>query len=147
MGGESCTVLRLRLMRRLAMSLKLCLSLPKWIFCNVLQHYHQKNRLKKLKCVSFQKWGAPPAVKRPKGVHKVILDKIGRTALGLAQQWWNTPVLAKERVLSVCQYVCLSVSMSLCLSVCLLVCLSIFLTVRLSALISTISHQQANMQW
>ena len=29
-----------------------------------MQHDHQKNRLKKPKFVSFQKWGTPPAVKK-----------------------------------------------------------------------------------
>ena len=58
------------------------------------------------------------------GQLKIILDNICPTAAGLAQQWWNIPVLAKERVLSVCQPVCLSVCMSLCLSVCLSVCMS-----------------------
>ena len=49
------------------------------------------------------------------------------------------PVLAKERVLSVCQYVCLSVCISLCLSVCLSVCLSFCLSVcpRSSAQLAT----------
>ena len=68
--------------------------------------------------------GAPPAVKRPGGKLKIILDRICPTAAGLAQQWWNKPVLAKERVLSFCQ----SVYLSVCLSV------------------RAISHQQANMQ-
>ena len=45
--------------------------------------------------------------------------------------------------MSVCLSVCLYVSLPVCLSVSLYV----FLSVCLSALISTISHQQANMQW
>ena len=107
-----------------------------------MQPYHQKKLLKKLKFVSFKKWGAPPAVKRPGGNLKIILDNICPTAAGLAQQWWKKPVLAKERVLYVCQSVCLSVSMPVCLTVSLYVLLSVFLSV----LISAISHQQVNLQ-
>ena len=69
-------------------------------------------------------------------------DNFCPTAAGLAQQWWKKPVLAKESVLSVCQSVCLYVSLSVCMSVSRYV----FLSVSRSALISAISHQQANMQ-
>ena len=89
----------------------------------------------------------PSCCKKLGGVLTIILDKICTTAAGLVQQWWNKPVLANERVLSVCQSVCLSVSRSLCLSFCLSVCLAFCLSVCLSALISAISHQQAKMQW
>ena len=54
--------------------------------------------------------------------------------------WWF-------EIYSVCKSVGLSVCMSLCQSVCLSVSQLIFLSVFLSALISTIGHQQANMQW
>ena len=69
----------------------------------------------------------------------IILHKICPIAAGLAQQGWNKQVLAKERVLSVCQSVCLSVCMSLCLSVCLSVRLSFCLSVcpRSSAQLAT----------
>ena len=51
----------------------------------------------------------------------------------------SKPDLAKERVLSVCQYICLSVCMSLCLSVCLSVYMSFCLSVcpRSSAQLAT----------
>ena len=73
---------------------------------------------------------------------KIILDNFCPTAAGLAQQWWNKPVVVKEMVLSLCQSVCLFDSLSVCLSVSLYV----FLSVCRSTLISAISHQQANMQ-
>ena len=69
----------------------------------------------------------------------MIFDNICPTAAGLTQQWCNKPVMAKERVLFLCQSVSLSVYMSLYLSVFLSVCMSFCLSVcpRSSAQLAT----------
>ena len=92
-----------------------------------MQHYHQMNCLKKLKFVSFQKWGTPPAVKSSGGNFKLF-----QTQLVHLQQDWPSNGGTNQFWLR--KGYCLSVTLSVCLSVCL------------SALISAISHQQANMQ-
>ena len=90
----------------------------------------------------FSDIGGPSCRKKLGGYLKIILDKICPTAAELAQHWWNEPVLAQERVLSVCHSVCLSVCMSLCLSVCLPVWSSFCLSVgpRSSAQLATIKQ-------
>ena len=55
MGGESCTVLRLRLMRKLAMSLKNILQFTFIYFCKFLDHKGKTSLLKKLRPTSGHK--------------------------------------------------------------------------------------------
>ena len=88
--------------------------------------------------------GDPSSCKNLRGDLKLILDKICPTTAGLAQQWWNKPVLAIQKtVLYVFYSFCLSVCISLCLS--LPVCLSVSLSFFLSFCLSVCSRSSAQL--